>query len=122
MNRSAELQVGAARRAPNAPTWRSALQACGSWSRCGRGIERDGTDDQTLRGRLNRDRLGNSAEAQPDKAWARRCNSSRNAWMSGLSLPGQSAARTTGLNPSRGMARTLDARLFLGMATDSPMP
>src|SRR5207253_11086023 len=26
MNRSAELQFGAVRRAPNAPTWRSALQ------------------------------------------------------------------------------------------------
>src|SRR5207247_8382312 len=32
MNRSAELQLGAAWRAPNAPTWRSALQARGSWS------------------------------------------------------------------------------------------
>src|SRR6266446_5908873 len=27
MNRSAELQLGAARRAPNTPTWRSALQS-----------------------------------------------------------------------------------------------
>ena len=27
MNRSAELQLGAVRRAPNAPTWRSALQS-----------------------------------------------------------------------------------------------
>src|SRR3989440_2543420 len=34
MNRSAELQLGAARRAPNAPTRRSALQARGSWSQC----------------------------------------------------------------------------------------
>ena len=34
MNRSAELQLGEARRAPNAPTWRPALQARGSWSQC----------------------------------------------------------------------------------------
>ena len=34
MNRSAELQLGAVWRAPNAPTWRSALQASGSWSQC----------------------------------------------------------------------------------------
>ena len=34
MNRRAELQRGAARRAPKAPTWRSALQARGSWSQC----------------------------------------------------------------------------------------
>src|SRR5213596_2120842 len=40
MNRSAELQLGAARRAPNAPTWRSALQARGSWFQCMRKNER----------------------------------------------------------------------------------
>src|SRR5437762_5463772 len=40
MNRSAELQLGEARRAPNAPTWRSALQARGSWSQCMRKSER----------------------------------------------------------------------------------
>ena len=34
MNRSAELQLGAVWRAPNAPTWRSALQAHSSWSQC----------------------------------------------------------------------------------------
>src|SRR5213083_2653044 len=34
MNRNAELQLGAVWRAPNAPTWRSALQARGSWSQC----------------------------------------------------------------------------------------
>ena len=39
MNRSAELQLGAARRAPNAPTWRSSLQARGSWSQCVRNGE-----------------------------------------------------------------------------------
>src|SRR5213083_1393569 len=34
MNRSAELQLGAVWRAPNAPTWRSALQARRSWCQC----------------------------------------------------------------------------------------
>src|SRR5947207_2560563 len=34
MNRSAELQLGAVWRAPNAPTWRSALRARRSWCQC----------------------------------------------------------------------------------------
>src|SRR2546429_6796941 len=33
---------------------------------------------------------------------ARRCNSSRNDWMSGDALPGQSAASVTGRKPSSG--------------------
>src|SRR6266566_940720 len=34
MNRSAQLQLGAVWRAPNAPTWRLALQARRSWCQC----------------------------------------------------------------------------------------
>src|SRR5438445_4402920 len=53
---------------------------------------------------------------------ARRCNSSKNAWMSGVNLPGQSAASVTGENPSKGTARIPGDSLDRGMATDKPMP
>src|SRR5437660_3652160 len=53
---------------------------------------------------------------------ARRCNSSRNAWMSGDVLPGQSAASVTGRKPSSGKARILGESLGRGTATDKPMP
>src|SRR6266478_4750386 len=50
MNRSAELQLGAVRRAPDAPTWRSALQARGSRSQWLEGDANRAAGDGNLAG------------------------------------------------------------------------